>query len=48
MLEGGGGLKGEGRLQKICVVDGVLHCAVARAIEYGAMNDEDCAAHASG
>jgi len=38
----------EGRIHNICFVDGVLRCDVASAIEFGAMNDEDCAAHASG
>jgi len=47
-VKGGGGLYVEGRIQNICFVDGVLRCDVASVIVFGAMNDEDCAAHASG
>jgi len=44
----GGGLKVEGRIHNICFVGGVLRWDVPSAIELSAMNDEDCATHASG
>ena len=43
-----GELKVEGRIHNICFVDGVLRWDVSSVIEFGAVNDEDCAAHASG
>ena len=43
----GGGLKVESIIHNICFVDRVLRWYVSSAIEFGTVNDEDCAAHVS-